>query len=96
MTAGTLFDVEPAATVRQRQPLPKGEQRPVWSKYTAKAPHRCDECVVVAYELLPGPIPGIASARWSRRQDGVTRLYCNPHQQEQRAEDRETWKEKDQ
>jgi hypothetical protein len=83
----TLFDVGPPPTVR-RQKAVTGATRPAWSKYAPKTPARCDECVEVAFESLPGPLAApVSQARMSRRQDGVTRLYCYPHAEIQRAED---------
>ena len=87
----TLFDAEPVPIRRRSAPLAGGDDKPKWSKYTAQKPQRCDECVEVAYESLPGPFPGIAQARWSRRQGGQTRLYCSAHKAEQHAEDQQKY-----
>lgn len=87
----TLFEPDVRPLPRSRNPVPRADEKPKWNKYTAKARQRCDECMEIAYETMPGPMPGIADARFSRRQAGKTRLYCYGHASAQRAEDRETY-----
>jgi hypothetical protein len=83
----TLFDVEAPPLRRATVRVPKGRQKPIWQKYSAKTRSRCSECERVSLEALPGPTPLIAQARFSRRQDGVTLLFCAAHANDQRDED---------
>lgn len=89
----TLFEVRTPRVRRARKPVPRGREKPKWAKYDAKVRRRCAECEIVSFEAMPGPAPVIAQARFSRRQDGVTVLYCAAHANDQRDEDRATYKE---
>lgn len=61
----------------------------LYSKYTAKNPARCDDCVRVLYEAnrTDGSAPPIRQARWKRSVAGSSSLLCAEHKNLREASD---------
>jgi hypothetical protein len=79
-----LDGFEDAPVRRPRRRAPSGVPR--WTRYAAKAPVKCDDCLAVLAEAR-GHGPATRSARWRRATGGTELLLCYAHAQQRRQED---------
>jgi hypothetical protein len=69
-----------------KRAVPNGSKKPVWIKYTAVDPYRCDWCVLNQVEDRNAPVA--RKARYRRRVTGEGDLYlCLLHANDQRVLD---------
>jgi hypothetical protein len=82
MAADLLFGI-PAESA---PPAADIDTEPVWTRYNAKTPLKCDDCMV-RLASNGGKGQAAAQARWKRRVGEDVRLLCDPHAHWHRHDD---------